>query len=123
METGILAIKAISSPLCSMSFIITNPTTASDGPVWRCPVAITIVGLHGVEIGGTNLVGMLTECDANGANPVVINSSDMTILTTNVNMTSFSNPSIDAGDYIGWNTTSVSGAVTQCIITFEYTID
>jgi hypothetical protein len=75
-----------------------------------------------VQVGGTNVIGILTECDADGLNPAVIDTTDITVLATNVNKTSFTNPSIDAGDYVGWNTTSVSGNVTKLIITFEYTI-
>ena len=107
----------------SKSFVITNPTSAFNAAIWKVPSGITIVGLHGVCIGGTNVVGILTECDANGLNPVVVNSTDITITTSNVNMTSFSNPSIDTNDYVGWKITSVSGAVTRVIVTFEYTIN
>jgi hypothetical protein len=108
----------------SKSFVITNPTSSADGALWRTPNAITITAIHGVQVGGTNIVGMLTECDVNGLNPVVVDDSDMTITTSNVNDDgSLSNPSIDAGDYIGWATTSVSGTVTKAIITFEYTVN
>ena len=108
----------------SKSFLITNPTATADGALWRTPNAITITAIHGVQVGGTNLIGQLTECDANGLNPVVVDSSDITILVTNVNDDgSLSNAGIDSGDYVGWATTSVSGAVTKCIVTFEYTVD
>ena len=107
----------------SKSFVITNPTSAFNAAIWKVPSGITIVGLHGVCIGGTNVVGILTECDANGLNPVVVNSTDITITTSNVNMTSFSNPSIDTNDYVGWKITSVSGTVNKIIVTFEYTIN
>ena len=65
---------------------------------------------------------MLTECDANGANPVKVNSSDMTILTTNVNHNTFTDANIDANDYIGWSTTSISGAVSRVTITITYVL-
>ncbi|MFH0805958.1 MAG: hypothetical protein V1901_03735 [Patescibacteria group bacterium] len=108
----------------SKSFIITNPTSASDSPVWRSPTAITITGIHVLCIGGTNIIGQLIEFGSNGLNPQVIDDSDITgIAGTNVNDDGdLSNPNIDAGDYIGWHTTSVSGVVTKVIITFDYTI-
>jgi hypothetical protein len=106
----------------SKSFVITNPTASKSFAVWKTPTAITITAVHGVQVGGTNVIGILTECDADGLNPAVIDTTDITVLATNVNKTSFTNPSIDAGDYVGWNTTSVSGNVTKLIITFEYTI-
>ena len=108
----------------SKSFVITNPTSLSDSPLWRTPVAITITAIHVLCIGGTNIVGMLDECDANGANPIPVDATDIAgIAGSNVNDDgSLSNPGIDAGDYIGWHTTSVSGTVTRVIITFDYTI-
>ena len=107
----------------SRSFVITGATASSDAAVWRTPTAITITAVHGVQVGGTNVIGQLTECDANGLNPVVVDSSDITITTSNVNDDgALSNPSIDANDYVGWATTSVSGTITRCTITFEYTI-
>ncbi len=108
----------------SKSFVITGVTASSDAAVWRTPWAITIRAIHGVQVGGTNVIGQLTECDANGLNPVVVDSADITILTTNVNDDgTLSNPTIDAGDYVGWATTSVSGTITRATITFDYTID
>ena len=108
----------------SKSFVITSPTDSADAAIWRVPYNITIKAIHGVQVGGTNVVGTLTECDSNGLNPVVVDSADMTITTSNVNDDgSLSNPTIDAGDYLGWATTSVSGTITRVTITFEYTID
>lgn len=104
----------------SKSFVITNPTAGTSYAIFRAPSNLTITNLHGVQVGGTNLVGMLTECDSNGLNPVKINSTDTTLLSSNVTLSSFSNPSIDAGDYIGWTNTSIDGAVSKAMITFEF---
>ena len=107
----------------SKSFMITNPTADADGPVWRAPVAITITAVHVLCIGGTSLTGQLWEYDANGANGAVVDSADIVASAgTNANDDgTLSNPSIDAGDYVGWKTTSISGTPTGVIITFEYT--
>ena len=106
----------------SKSFIITNPTSSADGALWKTPEGITITAVHGVQVGGTNIIGHLTECDADGLNPAGVDgATDMTITTSNVNDDgSLSNASIDSGDYVGWRTTSVSGTVTKAIITFDY---
>lgn len=106
----------------SKSFILTNPSSATDGPMWRVPAAITITAVHGVCADGTNIIGHLDECDADGANCAGVDgATDMTITTSNVNDDgTLSNPSIDAGDYVGWHTTSVSGSVTKAIITYDY---
>lgn len=102
------------------SFMITNATATADRPIWRVPFNATITAIHGILSSGTSLLGMLTECDANGANCVVCDSSDMNITTTVTNDDgSLSNPLIDAGDFIGWNTTSVSGENVTATISFE----
>ena len=107
------------------SFVITSPTATADGALWRVPAACTITAVHGVQVGGTNVIGHLDECDANGLNGAGVDgATDMTILTTNVNDDgTLSNPSIDSGDYIGWHTTSVSGTITRVTISFEGTWD
>lgn len=108
----------------SKSLVITGTTTASDSPFWRTPWAITIRAVHCLVVGGTNVIGQLDEYDANGANAVVVDSADITCTTTNANDDgTLSNPSIDAGDYLGWHTTSVSGTNTRTIITWEFTVD
>ncbi len=108
----------------SKSFVITSPTAASDSPVWRAPAAITITAVHVLCIDGTNIVGQLWEYDANGANGATVDASDITgTAGTNVNDDgALSNAGIAAGNYLGWKTTSVDGAVTRVIITFDYTV-
>jgi hypothetical protein len=105
----------------SRSFMIANPTSASDGPVWRVPVAVTITAVHVLCMDGTNVVGQLWEYDSNGLNGATVDASDITgTAGTNVTDTTFSNPGIASGNYIGWKTTSVSGAVTKVIITVDF---
>lgn len=109
----------------SKSFVITNPTSSSDGPVWRAPVAITITAVHVLCMDGTNIVGQLWEYDTNGLNGSTVDASDITgTAGSNVNDDgTLSNPGIAAGNYLGWKTTSVSGTVTKVIVTFDYTVD
>ena len=108
----------------SKSFVITNPTASSDGPLWRVPYNITIVAVH-LLCKGNVVVGQLDEMDSNGLNPTPVDASDITgVVDTNVNDDgSLTNPGIDSGNYIGWHTTSVTLAPTKAIITFDYTID
>ena len=106
----------------SKSFVLTNPTSSTDGPIWRVPYKITIAAIHVLCMDGTNIVGQLWEYDSNGLNGSTVDSSDITgTAGTNVNDDGdLSNPDIAAGNYLGWKTTSVSGSVTKVIITFEY---
>lgn len=109
----------------SKSFVLTNPTSSTDGPIWRVPAAITITAIHVLCMDGTNIVGQLWEYDTNGANGSTVDSSDITgTAGTNVNDDgALSNPGIAAGNYLGWKTTSVSGAVTKVIVTYDYTVN
>jgi hypothetical protein len=106
------------------SFAITNPTAASDSPLWRAPINLTITAIHVLCIGGTNIIGNLWLYDANGLNGSSVDTADITATTqTNANDSgSLSNPNVTSGNYVGWKTTSVSGTPTRAIISFEYTI-
>jgi hypothetical protein len=70
-------------------------------------------------------VGQLTECDGEGINAEVVDSSDITATANNSvdDDGTLSNPSIDAGDYVGIKIESVSGSVTSVTISFDYIIN
>lgn len=110
----------------SKSFIITSPTVAatSSGPVWRTPYNITITAVHVLCVGGTSIIGQLWNFDTNGLNGAVVDSADITgTAGTNVNDDgALSAPTIAANNYVGWRTTTINGAPTKVIITFEFTI-
>jgi hypothetical protein len=107
----------------SKSFTISSPTVTADSPLWRAPSAMTIRAVHLLAIGGTSVAGNVDIYDSNGQNPVPCEASDITSTGTNANDDgTLSNPSVSAGAYVGWHTTSVSGSVTRAIITVEYTM-
>jgi len=118
-----LADRANVHDTLTRSFSISAIDDTFDWAFWMTPKAITIIAASGVCFGGTNVVGVLMEYDADAANPAVCNSSDWTFTTGEERTTSVDNPTIDAGDYLGWKTTSVSGGVTFFTLTFEYTVD
>lgn len=106
------------------SFTITSPIATDDYPVWRTPYAITIRAIHVLCVGGTNVVGGLDEADGNGASSAAVDSDITGSAGTNANDDgALSNPTLDAGDYLMWHTTSISGTPTSVTITFEYTVD
>jgi hypothetical protein len=104
---------------------INAATAASDFMIERFPYAITVRAVHVTQIGATNVIGHIDECDANGANCATVDSTaDITAESTTANDDgTLSNPSIDAGDVIAWHTTSVSGTNTQLMVCFDYTVD
>jgi hypothetical protein len=120
--TSTLAGPLSTQTVHSKTFPITAVTSAGDfGTVWKTVTPITIVAVKVIQIGATNVVGQLEECDSNGENCVVIDSSDITATSGEASDDgTLSNPSVDAGDYIGWHTTSVSGTNTRVSITFYY---
>jgi hypothetical protein len=109
----------------SKSFTITAVTSAGDfGAIWKTPAAITITRVNVVQVGATNVVGHLDECDSNGANCTAVDSGDITADGLNdADDGALSNASIDANDWIGWHTTSVSGTNTRITVTFDYTVN
>ena len=109
----------------SKSFVITGITSAGDfGAIWKTPAAITITAVNVVQVGATNVIGHLDECDGDGANCATVDSADITADGLNdADDGSLSNASIDANDWIGWHTTSVSGTNTRISVTFNYTVN
>lgn len=108
------------------SFCITGTTAAGDfGAIHKYPYAITIKAVHVVMTGGTNVVGHLDECDSAGASCAGVDGA--TDITADGGLDSddgsLSNASIDAGDQVGWHTTSVSGTNTRLNVTYYYTVD
>lgn len=89
------------------SFIINEPTATDDFLIWRTPVAITIIAIHGVLLTGTNVIGGIDECDSNGANCVAVDSDITFNGSLDSDDGSLTNATIDAGDWIRWHTTSV----------------
>ncbi|RPI88701.1 MAG: hypothetical protein EHM41_00060 [Chloroflexi bacterium] len=109
----------------SKSFVITTPVAGSDYPIWCSPYAITIKHVRVQCLGGTNIIGQLSECDAEGINCAVVDSADITATANNSvdDDGTLSNSSIDALDYVGWLTTSIDGTPTSVTITFDYIIN
>jgi len=80
---------------------------------------MTITAVHAICVGGTNVVGRLYEVDSDGidGDKVGIDNADWTIGTTAFSDDSFTNAAIDAGDWLQWDITSVSGDVTNFSLT------
>lgn len=112
--------------LQSKSFVIWAPEDTHDMPLWRVPYAITIRAVHVCCVGGTSVVGHLTECDANGGSAAGVDGATDITGTNGSNVDddgALSNPSIDASDYLGWRTTTVNGEATSVTVTFDFTVD
>jgi len=106
------------------TLILDSPTSSSDYEVGSFPANITIRKIKVYASGGTNIVGGLQECDANGASCAAVDSDITATAGTTANDDgTLSNATIDADDQLQWLTTSVSGSVTRAVITVYYTYD
>ncbi len=110
-------------PQWSKAFLLESPVAADDLPIHRFDQAVTLTKVVYAITGGTNWVGQLQEADdAQGTSAADTQAADSTV-TGNTTVTSFSNASFDAGDYIRLKTTSVSGSVTWLHVTLYYRIN
>jgi len=115
--------RIVAAEIKSRSFVILDTVKATfDFPFWQTPDSIVITGVSAVCTGGTNVVGALQEYNATGTSVDNAVDGDWTITTSEYTDASFTDPNINAGDWIGWKTTSVSGDVSAFSITFEYYI-
>jgi hypothetical protein len=107
----------------SKSFVISNPTSSSDSPLWRVPYNITITAIHVLCIGAA-IVGQLIQYNSNGGGAGTTVGADITgIVNTNVDNGDLTGAIITAGNYLGWNTTSATTGANRAIISFDYQID
>lgn len=104
----------------SRSFVIKGITSSDDFVFWESPRAITITKVAAICTGGTNVIGQLQEYTATAGGATDVNTGDWTVTTTEFESTSFTNATLDAGDWLGFKTTSVSGTVSFFSLTFEY---
>jgi len=104
------------------SFVIPSILNTHDFPFWKTKRAIVITSIWAICLNGTNVIGQLQEYAGDGTTPTDVDSAgDWTITTTQLNDTDFGTyDGHDAGDWVGWKTTSVSGTVDFLSLTFEY---
>jgi len=107
----------------SVSFFLESPRATDDIPIHRFETACTVTKVVYAINGSTNWVGQIQEAsDAQGTGAANTQSSDSTVTGTTT-VTSFSNATFDAGDYIYLKTTSISGSPDNLHVTVYYDID
>ena len=103
------------------AFFWETAIATDDFAVYRFERAVTLTEVCYLAEGGTNWVGQLQEYNSNGDSPVDTQSSDTTAVAgTSICTTSFSNAEIDADDWFGPKTASVSGTNTNMRITWYF---
>jgi hypothetical protein len=114
--------EVVLNPVQSKAFIIETVIATDDLPIIRMDRAGSLVEVHYLCLGGTNWIGQLQECDANGINGADVQAANTTATSAggDVEVTDFSNAAYDAGDWIGIKTTSISGTPTSLHVTFYY---
>jgi len=111
---------SIAAKTKSKSFVIKSASASDDFIFWQVPSGITITKVSAKCDSGTNIIGQLQEYNGGGASPVDVDTGDWTVTTTEYEDSSFTNAAIDAGDWVGWKTASVSGTVNFFSVTLEY---
>lgn len=111
---------SLATKIKTRSFVIGSPATGSDFVFWQPKYGIVITAVSAICSGGTNVVGQLQEYNSTAGSPADVDSADWTITTSEYTDSSFTNATIDAGDWVGWKTTSVSATVNFLSVTFEY---
>lgn len=103
------------------SFVILNPVATDDYPIKKFKKAITLTQVDYLAEGGTNWIGQLVEMDSDGNNSTDTQAADSTATAgSNTQVVSFSNAGLDAGDYMGIKSTSISGTPTSLTVTYSY---
>ena len=112
-------IRRTTDPKVIYSFSAVSPDVNMVDIKISFPEAMTVTRVRAICVGGTNVVGRLYEVDSDGddSDKAGIDSADWTIGTTLYNDTSFTNPTLDADDWMQWDVTSVTGTVTNFSIT------
>ncbi len=97
------------------AFNLHDPDDTMDNVKVKFVRAVTITQVSMKCDGGTNVVGRLYEVDSDGdpADQAGIENADWTVTTSATDDTSFANAALNAGDWLSWDTTSVSGAVVN----------
>ena len=121
-STAAAAVANLDAGLPTLSFSINAATAADDFLVWRAPVDITITHIYGILQSGTNVIGGFDECNSTGLNPVAVDSDITFDGGLDQDDGSLTNPTIAAGGWLKWHTTSVSspGYLTVHV---DYTVD
>jgi len=109
------------TPKIIFAFAIHDIDDGMDDIAIQFPRAMTITKVTAMCIAGTNVIGRLYEVDGDGVDgdAVGVEVGDWTFTTTETEDSSFNNATLDAGDYLQWDTTSVSGSVTTFRLTVE----
>ena len=111
-----------STAIYSRAFTVTNPGVLSSTPLLRASTGCTITATHWLCVGGTSILCNLDELDQNGLNPVAVGTDNTAAAGVNLDISSFTNPGIVAGSWLGVHITTINGAPTKLIATLEYTI-
>jgi hypothetical protein len=112
--------EVVLNPLHGKAFLLENPVAADDLPVYRFEAAATLEKVVYAITGGTNWVGQTQEADDAQGTGAADNAAADSTVTGTTTVTTFSNASFDAGDYLRIKTTSQSGNPTWLHVTFYY---
>jgi hypothetical protein len=113
--------KAIPT-LMERSFVIAAPADTDDINLMKAPWGMTIVAINGIVQGTTSVTGQLQECSSTGASCADLDSDIVADADGQADDGTLTDPTIAAGNWIRWKTTSVSGTPTFLTVTFTFRV-
>ena len=106
----------------TFSVVVPSVAATDDIVIMKAPYGMTLTAIDCVVSAATSATINIQECDANGANCLDTATSDLTCATTNTNTTTFSNASIDSGDWIKLDVASISDTPGTLSVTATYSV-
>jgi hypothetical protein len=114
--------KRVISPKKTTGIVVPSVAATDDLVFFKAPYGMTITAIDCVVSAATSATINIQECDANGANCSDTATSDLVCATTNTNTTTFSNASIDSGDWIKLDVASISDTPGNLSVTVTYNV-
>lgn len=116
-------VGGVNTPPNHKTIVITYPYVLSSIPIISVSNTSTINSIKVLCLGGTSITGNVDILDNNGTSPTPVNTDITALAGIESSYTSFTNSTVQAGYYLGWHTTSISGAPSRVIISITYTMN
>lgn len=105
----------------SFTISVGNPTSSDDFLVKRMPYPGIITAINGIIAGGTNLTFQVNIGDGDGGSTEA--ACTATTATTSNAKAVLAKQNFDAGDYLTYTSSAITGSPTQLLVTVDYTVE
>lgn len=105
------------------SFVVPAPLDTDDFNLGKAAFGMTIAAVDCIVQGTTSVTGQLQECDATGGSCADLDSDIVCDADGAADDGTLTDPTIAAGNWLRWKTTSVSGSPTFLTVTVRYRVN